>query len=74
MTTVAIAHVEAAINRARSAHPAAGVESSLTLEVSTLAALYGRMIYGRLEQVELESLSAAERVALELWLPGYGLR
>ena len=72
MTTVAIAQVEAAINRARAAHPASGVESALTLEVATLAALYGRMIYDRLDHVELASLRVAEKVALELWLPDSG--
>lgn len=74
MTTIPIAQVEAAINRARAAHPACGAESALSLEVSVLAGLYGRMIYERLEQVELGSLSTAERVALELWLPPAGLR
>jgi hypothetical protein len=69
MSTIGIAQVEAAINRARAAHPATGIEAALSLEVSALAGLYGRMIYERRDRVELASLSAAERVALELWLP-----
>jgi hypothetical protein len=69
MTTIAIAQVEAAINRARAAHPASGVEAALSLEVAALATLYGRMIFEHLDRVEIESLGAAERVALELWLP-----
>jgi hypothetical protein len=72
MTTISIAQVEAAINRARTAHPACGAESVLSLELSALAGLYGRMIYERLDRVDVEPLSAAERVALELWLPRNG--
>jgi hypothetical protein len=36
---ISIAELEAAINRARAAQPAAGPESTLTLEVGALAAL-----------------------------------
>jgi hypothetical protein len=70
---VSIGALEAAINRARAAQPAAGPESSLTLEVATLAALYGRLIWERRDGVELDALSDAERVALRLWLPPGGL-
>jgi hypothetical protein len=70
---VSIGELEAAINRARAAQPAAGPESSLTLEVATLAALYGRLIWERRDGVELDALSDAERVALRLWLPPGGL-
>ncbi len=66
---VSIGELEAAINRARAAQPAAGPESSLTLEVATLAALYGRLIWERRDVVEVDALSDAERVALRLWLP-----
>lgn len=66
---VTIGEVEAAINRARSAQPAAGPESSLSLEVATLAALYGRLIWERRDAVALGEVSDAERVALRLWLP-----
>lgn len=69
MRRVTIGELEAAINRARSAQPAAGPESSLTLEVATLAALYGRLIWERREEVGLDEVSDAERVALRLWLP-----
>ena len=69
---VSIGALESAINRARAAQPAAGPESSLTLEVATLAALYGRLIWERRDGVELEALSDAERVALRLWLPPGG--
>lgn len=66
---VTIAELEHAINRARAAQPAIGPESVLTLEVSTLAALYGRLIYQRQDAVDPASLSTAERVALRLWSP-----
>ncbi len=66
---VAIGDLEAAINRARAAQPAAGPESTLTLEVATLAALYGRLIWERRDAVDAGSLTDAERVALRLWLP-----
>ena len=66
---IAIAELEAAINRARATQPASGPESALTLEVATLAALYGRLIWTREDSVDIESLSDAERVALRLWLP-----
>ena len=65
---VTIGEVEAAINRARAVQPAAGPESSLTLEVATLAALYGRLIWERRDEVTLDEVSDAERVALRLWL------
>ena len=66
---IAIGDLEAAINRARAAQPAAGPESVLTLEVATLAALYGRLIWERRDGVDVDALSDAERVAIRLWLP-----
>jgi hypothetical protein len=66
---ISIAELEAAINRARATQPASGPESTLTLEVATLAALYGRLIWERRDAVEADALSDAERVALRLWLP-----
>jgi hypothetical protein len=65
---ISIAELEAAINRARAAQPASGAESSLTLEVATLGALYGRLIWERLDAVDVDALTDAERVALGLWL------
>jgi hypothetical protein len=69
VTPVAIAELEHAINRARSAQPAIGPGPMLTLEVSTLAALYGRLISERRPAVDLATLTTAERVALCLWSP-----
>jgi hypothetical protein len=66
---ITLAELEAAINRARAAQPASGAESSLTLEVATLGALYGRLIWERRDGVETDVLSDSERVALRLWLP-----
>jgi hypothetical protein len=66
---ISIAELEAAINRARAAQPASGAESSLTLEVATLGALYGRLIWERRDGADIDTLSDAERVALRLWLP-----
>ena len=67
---IAIADLEAAINRARAAQPASGPESALTLEVATLGALYGRLIWERRDGIDSAELTDAERVALRLWLPG----
>jgi hypothetical protein len=69
---LSIGELEAAINRARAAQPASGPESSLTREVATLGALYGRLIWAHLEGVDIETLTDAERVALQLWLPRPG--
>ncbi len=69
---IPIGEIEAAINRARAAQPAAGPESVLTLEVATLAALYGRLIWERRDAVDVSALTDAERVALRLWLPAPG--
>jgi len=66
---LAIGDLEAAINRARAAQPASGPESALTLEVATLGALYGRLIWERRDGFDVSELSDAERVALRLWLP-----
>ena len=66
---ITVSELESAINRARVAQPASGTESSLTREVATLGALYGRLIWERREAVEIDALSDAERVALSLWLP-----
>ena len=66
---ISIGELETAINRARAAQPSAGPESALTLEVATLAALYGRLIWERLDHVDVAALTDAERVALKLWLP-----
>jgi hypothetical protein len=65
---IAIGDLEAAINRARAAQPASGPESALTLEVATLGALYGRLIWERRDGIDVSQLSDAERVALRLWL------
>jgi hypothetical protein len=66
---LAIADLEAAINRARHVQPASGPESSLTLEVATLGALYGRLIWEHRDGIGLDALTDAERVAVRLWLP-----
>lgn len=66
---VPIGELEQAINRARAALPSIGAESVLTLELSTLAALYGRLIYERRDGVSPTMLSPAERIALGLWRP-----
>lgn len=66
---IAIGDIEAAINRARATQPATGTESTLSLEVGTLAALYGRLIWQHSEAVGVSELSDAERLALQLWLP-----
>jgi len=64
-----IGELERAINRARSLQRAAGPEAALRLEVATLAALYGRLIYEHRESVDPAELTAGERVALRLWAP-----
>jgi hypothetical protein len=69
---VTIAELETTINRARAAQPATGVEAALSLEVSTLAALYGRLIWEHREAVDEHELTDAQRVALQLWLPPPG--
>jgi hypothetical protein len=69
---LSIGELEAAINRARAAQPASGPESSLTLEVATLGALYGRLIWEHRDGVDIGGLTDAERVALQLWLPRPG--
>lgn len=65
--TLTLTELEAAINRARGAQPATGAESALTLEVATLAALYGRMIWARVDAVPWSALNEAEQMALRLW-------
>ena len=63
MTTIAISQVEGAINRARARQPPSGAESALSLEVSTLAALYGRMIFERRERVERDAVEVGAELA-----------
>jgi hypothetical protein len=69
---ITIAALETAINRARAAQPASGPESALTLEVATLGALYGRLIWEQRDGIDTDALTDAERVALRLWLPSAG--
>lgn len=64
---IPIGELEAAINRARAALPTVGGEPLMTLEVSTLASLYGRLIWERHPAVQMDALSRAERIALALW-------
>jgi hypothetical protein len=64
---IPIGELEAAINRARASLPTVGGEPLMTLEVSTLASLYGRLIWERHPEVLLDALSQAERIALALW-------
>jgi hypothetical protein len=67
--TVTITELETAINRARTAQPASGPESSLGREVALLAGLYGRMIWERQDSLDLDALSDRERSALQSWHP-----
>lgn len=64
---VSITELEAAINRARHAHPAHGREAALSPDVALLAALYGELIYRRAHQFELATLSPELRGAFERW-------
>ncbi len=66
---ISIGDLESAINRARAVQPASGVEGSLTREVATLGGLYGRLIWERAEGIDMATLSDAQRVAIELWVP-----
>ena len=65
---IGIGELEAAINRARLAQPASGVEAVLAREVAVLGSLYGRLIWERRTTVAWHELSDGERVALRLWL------
>ena len=65
---IAIGELEAAINRARLAQPASGVEAVLAREVAVLGSLYGRLIWERRTAVAWDELSDGERMALRLWL------
>lgn len=65
---ITIGQLEAAINRARTAQPASGPESTLTREVSALGGIYGRLIWERRDAIGLEELSKTEQIALQLWM------
>lgn len=65
---IGIGLLEAAINRARLARPAQGVEAVLAREVSVMASLYGRLIWERRSAVSWEELTEAERDAVRQWL------
>lgn len=69
MDRITIADLEAAINRARAAQPARGVEHALSSDVALLGGLYGRMIFERATELPVDALSDAEQVALLNWLP-----
>ncbi len=69
---ITLNELEAAINRARTAQPASGAESSLGRDVSVLAGLYGRMIWERLERLDTDEISAPERAALNRWRAASG--
>jgi len=65
---IGIGQLEAAINRARLARPAQGVEAVLAREVAVMASLYGRLIWERRGAVSWEELSEVERDAVRQWL------
>ena len=71
---ITIGEVEAAINRARAALASVGAESALTVEVSVLAGLYGRLIWARRDDVSVDARSPAERLAIRLWQSPAGER
>lgn len=60
--------LEQAINRARQANPAHGVEASLSPEVAKLASLYGWMIYEGRQELSPDLLNADEMETLSRWL------
>jgi len=68
MEPLPVAELEAAINRARSAQPAAGAAAALSRDVALLAGVYGRAIHARRDSIDLESLSDEEQLALLRWL------
>ncbi|MEZ5652674.1 MAG: DUF3717 domain-containing protein [Burkholderiaceae bacterium] len=67
MTPIRIRELEIAINRARGHEPASGTEARLSSDVSTLAAIYGELIYRRHSAFDADSLPPAEREALMRW-------
>jgi Protein of unknown function (DUF3717) len=67
MNVLTIGQLEQAINRARSAQPAHGIESALSPDVAALASLYGRMIFLRLEACPTDALEPREREAIARW-------
>lgn len=66
---IAIGEIEAAINRARGAEPALGIEARLSPDVAVLGALYGRLIWARARSIDPAQLVPREREALERWVP-----
>ena len=65
--TEPLARLEQAINRARQAAPAQGVEAALGKDVAILGDLYGRLIWRRQAGFRLSELDADERAAFARW-------
>lgn len=68
MSTITIAQLERAINRARAVEPSQGTEAALSRDVGVLAGVYGRMIYFRAEALDWNALEERERAVLVRWL------
>jgi hypothetical protein len=68
LTQISLSDLEAAINKARAALPAHGVEQQLASDIATLANLYGKMIYYKQAVVPMQLLSDSEQIVLLNWV------
>lgn len=66
MKTLTIQELESAINYYRGVEPATAIDSAhrLSASVRQLANIYGSMIYKKLMAVDLDTLSADQRILL----------
>jgi hypothetical protein len=68
LTQISLSDLEAAINRARAAMPAQGINHELASDVEVLANVYGKMIYYKQIVVPLQLLSDGEQIVLLNWV------
>ncbi len=68
MRTVTIIELEQAINKARQAQPAEGIESTLPRDVARLADVYGELIFSGHKAFDLDSLTPPSKESLIRWL------
>lgn len=68
MKRIAIVDLEVAINAARDACPAQGLERALAGDVNVLAGIYGELIFCGHTAFDADSLDEKRRTILERWM------
>ena len=67
MDALSLDSLQAALERCMTVHPPAGLDRQLHADASSLAGLWGLMLYERATEVPIDSVSDKVRLAYRRW-------